>query len=123
MSDNAPDTIRIEGLRFSTQIGVPDEERADWQSLTAHLTLTPKTGFADTGDDIDKTVDYDAVSRQIRGLASSKPRKLIETLAEEIADLLLTKFPLRSVDIELRKYILPDCDYVSVKITRFGDES
>ena len=118
MSESKQDTIKIEGLRLSTQIGVPDEERAGWQSLTAHLTLTPIHGFSDAGDDIAKTVDYDTVARQIRSLASENPRKLIETLAEEIAELLLGKFPLQSVELELRKYILPDCDYVAVSITR-----
>ena len=118
MSESKKDTIKIEGLRLSTQIGVPDEERAGWQSLAAHLTLTPIHGFADAGDDITKTVDYDAVARQIRSLASGKPRKLIETLAEEITELLLDKFPLQAVDVELRKYILPDCDYVAVNISR-----
>ena len=121
MSNSKLDIIRIEGLRISTQIGVPDEERAEWQSLTAHLTLTPILGFADTGDNIEKTVDYDAVAKQIRSLASSKPRKLIETLAEEIAGSLLSKFPLQSVDVELRKYILPGCDYVAVRISRSID--
>jgi dihydroneopterin aldolase len=43
---------------------------------------------------------------------------LIETLAEEIAGLLLERFPLRAVEVELRKFILTDTAYVAVRIRR-----
>jgi dihydroneopterin aldolase len=43
---------------------------------------------------------------------------LIETLAEETAAHLLARFPLRKVAVEVRKFILPDVDYVSVTAIR-----
>ena len=51
--------------------------------------------------------------------AESPPRQLIETLAEDIATLVLACFSVcAEVDVELRKYILPDTDYVAVRLTR-----
>jgi phosphoglycolate phosphatase/dihydroneopterin aldolase len=44
--------------------------------------------------------------------------KLIETLADEVALHLLARFGLREVEIELRKFILPDTKFVSVRIVR-----
>jgi dihydroneopterin aldolase len=48
----------------------------------------------------------------------ARPRLLLETLAEEIAAELLARFPLRAIDVDLRKYILPDTAYVAVQIRR-----
>ena len=45
-------------------------------------------------------------------------RALIETLAEEIAAELLARFPLQAVELELRKFILPDTAFVAVRIRR-----
>jgi dihydroneopterin aldolase len=44
--------------------------------------------------------------------------KLIETLADRLASHLLQLFPIQKIEIELRKFVLPDADYVSVIVTR-----
>ena len=54
----------------------------------------------------------------IKALAAVSQRCLIETLAEEIATMLLAAYPLAAVEIELRKYILPDTEFVAVRIRR-----
>ncbi|MFZ4594779.1 MAG: hypothetical protein ACOYOF_11015 [Verrucomicrobiaceae bacterium] len=46
-------------------------------------------------------------------------RHLIETLAAEMAHLVLTQFGALSVKIELRKRILPGTDAVAVRLERF----
>jgi dihydroneopterin aldolase len=45
--------------------------------------------------------------------------KLIETLASELASHLLRKFPLEGVEVEVRKFVLPNTKYVSAT-TRLG---
>ena len=55
--------------------------------------------------------------------AQSIPRQrraisLIETLAEEIASLLLRRFALNAVEVELRKFFLPDAEFTGVRIRR-----
>ena len=113
-----PDTIHIADLELSAEIGVPDAERTHPQRLTVNLTLEPRYGFEHLNDEIENTVDYFQVARAVQALARSRPRKLIETLAEEIAAELLKSFPLREVQVELRKYILPDTAHVAVRIRR-----
>ncbi len=113
-----PDTIHLADLELSGHVGVPDEERAAAQRLTANLVLEPIAGFSDLGDRIEAAVDYFQVARAVQALARARPRRLIETLAEEIAADLLARFPLRSVEIELRKYILPDTAFVAVRLRR-----
>ena len=113
-----PDQILIEALELSSFIGVPDEERAAAQRLTANLVLEPIRGITVLGDAIENTVDYFAVCEAVKTLSLARPRRLIETLAEEIAAALLARFALQAVEVELRKYILPDTAFAAVKIRR-----
>lgn len=105
-------------LELACSIGVPDDERAVPQRLTLCLKIFPQRGFVDLGDDIAKTVDYFTLTERIKRLAADRSRKLIETLADEVAALILGEFPVRRVDVELRKYILPDTQFVAVCLTR-----
>jgi phosphoglycolate phosphatase/dihydroneopterin aldolase len=114
----SPDTIEIRRLKVSTHIGVPDTERADRQTLWITTLLTPSQGFNGLADDITRTVDYHTVSLDLQSLASAKPRRLIETLAVEIADHLLGHYPLSNVKVTIEKHILPDTECVAVHISR-----
>lgn len=113
-----PDTIEIRRLRVSTHIGVPTEEREVAQKLLVTVRMVPGQGFDGLHDDIIRTVDYHAVALQIQALAAEKPRALIETLAVEIADMLLTHHPLQSAAVTIEKHILPDTDCVAVHVLR-----
>jgi len=113
-----PDQIHVESLELSSFIGVPDAERAAPQRLTVSLTLEPMRDFRSLGDDIENAVDYFVVTRFVKTLSLERPRRLIETLTEEIAEALLARFALRAVKVELRKYILADTEYVAVRIRR-----
>jgi dihydroneopterin aldolase len=112
------DLILIEALELSARIGVPEEERTAPQRLTVNLVLEPIEDFRALDDRIEKTVDYFQVVRTIQALASARPRQLLETLGEEIAAELLAHFSVRAVEVELRKYILPDTAFVAVRLRR-----
>jgi dihydroneopterin aldolase len=112
------DQILIESLELSSFIGVPEAERASAQRLTVSLVLEPQRGFGELGDAIENAVDYFAVAEFVKALSLEHPRRLIETLAEEIAAALLARFSLHSVDVELRKFILSDTAYVAARIHR-----
>ncbi len=112
------DKIQIEELAVDATIGVPDEERATPQRLLFSITLVPRTDFADLRDDLERTVDYAAVADEVRTFVSRRAVKLIETLADELAANLLERFTLREVEVEVRKFILPQTKYVSVRVIR-----
>jgi 7,8-dihydroneopterin aldolase/epimerase/oxygenase len=115
---NAPDTIEIRRLRVTTHIGVPDEERAESQTLLVTIRMISTQGFTGLADDISRTIDYYAISLEIEALAAAKPRRLIETLAVDIAGHLLSNHPLRKVAITIEKHILPNTECVAVHIER-----
>jgi dihydroneopterin aldolase len=80
--------------------------------------MQPSQGFLGLQDMVQNTVDYYEVSLKITELAAQKPRHLIETLATDLAEILLTLYPLKAVDVEIEKRILPNAEYVAVKIHR-----
>jgi 7,8-dihydroneopterin aldolase/epimerase/oxygenase len=112
------DAIEIRRLRVSTLIGVPDEERSVSQTLLVTVRMTPSQGFDGLADEISRTIDYYQVSLEIEALAAARPRKLIETLATDIAGHLLGNHPLQHVAISIEKHILPNTECVAVHIER-----
>ncbi|MDB6004846.1 MAG: dihydroneopterin aldolase [Prosthecobacter sp.] len=114
------DEIHISSLRLTTHIGVPEAERAASQVLEADITLRIAGSFEAMNDDLAATIDYAAVAARLQALAAERPRRLIETLAAEMAACVLEEFKAAGVTIELRKHILPDTDHVAVRLVR-GD--
>jgi dihydroneopterin aldolase len=110
--------ILIKGLAVECHVGVPDEERAHAQRLLIDVILVPRVAFADLQDDLAHTADYDAAARRIAAVATERPRRLIETLAADLVDMLLGEFPLTSAEVEIRKFILPQTEYVAVRCRR-----
>ncbi len=119
MSESTPaDSIIIRGLRAPTWIGVPTEERAVPQSVEFDLELVPESPLKELGDDLAGTVDYFQVCQLVRAVALEKKRRLIETLAEEVAAAVLERHLVARVTVEVRKFIIPDCQSVAVRLTR-----
>ncbi len=112
------DEIRLIGLDLPAHIGVPDEERALAQNLHADVILELMPGCEELKDDLARTIDYAAVAQRFRQLASATPRRLIETLAADIAECALREFGAICVTVEIRKRILPGVDHVAVRLTR-----
>jgi 7,8-dihydroneopterin aldolase/epimerase/oxygenase len=110
------DRIHIEQLEVHGRVGVPDSERAQPQRLILNVTLWPK--IAELHDNIANTVNYSALAECAKEFVNQRDYKLIETLAEEMAAHLLAQFDLRKVELEVRKYVLPDANYVAVTAVR-----
>jgi dihydroneopterin aldolase len=115
---NHLDEIHIAALRLTTYIGVPEEERAESQVLVADITLRLAGRFEAMNDELAATIDYAAVATRLQELAAARPRRLIETLAAEMAACVLEEFNAAGVTLELRKHILPATDHVAVRLTR-----
>lgn len=109
------EAVIICGLELWARVGVPEAERAHPQRLELHAEILPLTPFAELGDDIARTVDYDLACRRLCEWAAARPRRLIETLALELAQALVAEFPARAATIEIRKFILPRTAYVAAR--------
>ncbi len=112
------DRIHIRNLSVETHIGVPEAERAAPQQLLVSLVLEPLHAFEAMSDDVSLTIDYAEVCRQVEALAAARARRLLETLASDIAALVLREFRCAEVEVEIRKFILPQTDHVAVSLVR-----
>lgn len=110
--------IEIKGLKLECHIGVPEEERLEPQTLLADISLIPNTRFETMRDDIAMTVDYAALTERLEREAGSKTRKLIETLADDLLSVCLETQGVSHAKVTIRKFILPQTDYVSVSTSR-----
>lgn len=110
--------IKITRLQIETHIGVPDEERETPQRLCVSMQMHPKVAFEDLKDEMDQGVDYYQVSLRIKEVASERSRKLIETLAEDIANMVLAEFDVKWLSVEIEKYILTNADSVGVVLIK-----
>ena len=112
------DTIVIEDLEVYFQVGVPDTERATPQRLLINISIEQDFTLAAATDDLTKTTDYYAVSRAVLGFGEGRSWKLIEKLAMDLATMVLKQFSVRRVTIEVKKFIIPEAKYVSVRVIR-----
>ena len=112
------DQIIIEELELRCHIGVTEEERALAQRITVSLNLTTLRDFNGMRDDFRNAVDYQKVVVRVQELAAAKPRRLVETLALEIAEEILQHFNVSLVDLHLRKFIIPETKSVGVRLRR-----
>jgi FolB domain-containing protein len=115
------DLIIIRDLAVSCHVGVPDLERASPQRLLISLEIGHDLSTAAGSDDLAKTIDYSQVCRGLTHFGEGRTWKLIETLAVDIANWLQDEFSVQTVTVEIKKFVVPDAEYVAVRLTRnFG---
>ena len=115
-----PATLSLVDLKLSCHLGVPDTERRKVQTVLCSAVFpVPSLAWAAAGDDLRKTVDYHSLSQVLRAEARRIPRKLLERLATDLARVACRRFRLPWIEIELKKFILPETRHVSLR-ARFG---
>ena len=112
------DIITNEDLEVFFRVGVPDVERSTPQRLLICVSLEHDFTPAAAADDLTKTIDYYAVSRAILAFGEGRSWRLIEKLATDVVTLVIKKFKVRRVTVEVKKFIIPEAKYVSVRVTR-----
>ena len=111
------DCISITNFKLTLCIGIYDWERTHPQTVSLDMTLFPAQP---TEGDLQPALDYADVCTTLHHTFNQQSIGLIETLAEQIADYLLTRYPLAKVRLTLHKnVILPGSpDAVSLTIER-----
>lgn len=110
--------ISIVDLEVFYRVGVPDAERAQPQRLLLTVEMEADFSAAAKSDSIADTIDYFAVSQRLVKFGEGREWKLIEKLAADIAEMILSEFKPQSVFVEVKKFVIPQAREVSVKLTR-----
>ncbi len=106
--------IKIIDLEVFYCVGVSDEERARPQRLLLTVDIGFDFSVAAVSDRITKTIDYFEVVQKLLNFGEQRSWKLIEKLAANIADFVLAEFKPQSVTVEVKKFAIPQAQYVSV---------
>jgi dihydroneopterin aldolase len=118
----AADRIILKGMRFYGYHGVNPEEKTQGQSYLVDLEAEVDLGRPGISDALEDTVSYTHLYRAIRAIMEGEPRNLLERLAQEITDRLLTDFPLEAITVTLKKPNPPIkgsfIEYAAVRIHR-----
>jgi dihydroneopterin aldolase len=113
------DAIVIRDLRVEALIGIHKRERHVTQTVSLDLEIGIPGTTVFKSDKVADTIDYEQVALKIRALAASGHFRLVETLAERIARLLLDDFRAPWVKVSAAKIgILANAKFVGVTIER-----
>ena len=97
------DIVYIRELRVDTVIGVYSWERAVRQSVVLDLEMATDISRAAQDDALEHTLDYAQISARIESFIQGSEFKLIETMAEQVAALVLAEFNIPWLRLRLSK--------------------
>ena len=97
------DIIFISDLRIDAVIGIYEWERRVKQTLSIDLELACDCAKAAASDSVEDTVNYKQVSKRLQEFVGDSEFRLVETLAERIAALILDEFSVRALKLRVNK--------------------
>ncbi|MEP7154650.1 MAG: dihydroneopterin aldolase [Betaproteobacteria bacterium] len=116
------DTIFIREMRADAWIGIYEWEKLRPQTLDFNLEIGLDTHRAGGSDNIRDTVDYGKVVERIRADLKDQHFKLLEALAEHVAQVVLHDFKAQWVKISVAKIAhMRGVKMVGVTISRSRD--
>ncbi|MFP4502021.1 MAG: dihydroneopterin aldolase [Candidatus Hydrogenedentota bacterium] len=119
MADPVLDRIHIRDLHVRCIVGIYPHEREERQDVILNLTLYADLRKACQSDNIDDTVDYKRLKKQVLDTVQKSSFYLIERLAEEVARMALGAPGVQRVTVSVDKPgALRFARSVAVEITR-----
>ncbi len=112
------DQIILSDLEVHFRVGVTEAERACPQRLLISVEMGHDLSGAASADALSKTIDYQEVTTALLRLGDDRCWALIETVAADVARLILDQFKAAQVTVEVRKFVIPQARYVSVRLRR-----
>ena len=97
------DRIVLDAMVFHGTHGVLEEEQRTAQPFEVDVEIALNLQPAGLSDDLEHTVDYGRVFETCRQIVESTRFRLLEALAEAIAQELLADFPVDEITVRIRK--------------------
>ena len=115
------DLINIYGLQCIGCVGTKEWEKKERQPILVDLILEADLTKAAKSGHLHDTIDYELLCELVKQHTASKHFNLLESLGEEIADLVLIKFKPKKVKLTVTKpNALLGVEKVGVTIEREG---
>ena len=97
------DIVYISDLKVDTVIGIFDWERRIRQTISLDLEMATDIRRAAASDHIDDALDYKNIGKRVIAFIESSEFQLVETLAEKVAELVLSEFSVPWLKLRLSK--------------------
>lgn len=97
------DIIYLSDLRIDTVIGIYDWERRVKQTVILDLEMGTDIRAAASSDNVDHTLNYKNVAKRLFSYVGESDFELVETLAEKVAELILTEFNVPWLRLKVNK--------------------
>lgn len=121
MSEEVQDRIILKSIRFRGHHGVPDEEQDVGGAYEVDVELFADLTAAGRSDSVSDTVDYSRAFAVVREIGMQRRFRLLEALAQTMAEALLQQLPVRQVILQVRKLHPPlegVVEYAAVEVVR-----
>ncbi len=107
MGAGVSDRITLTGLRVRGNHGVFEHEKRDGQDFLVDITVWLDLTEAAKTDDLAKTMHYGELAERAAAIIAGPARDLIESVAGEIADDVLTDERVTAVEVTVHKPSAP----------------
>ena len=97
------DLVYIHELEIDTIIGIYDWEREQKQTVIINLEMGTDIRPAAASEDIEKALDYKQVAKRLIAFVEAAEFLLIESMAEQIARLVMDEFKVPWLRLQLGK--------------------
>ncbi|MDH4048030.1 MAG: dihydroneopterin aldolase [Gammaproteobacteria bacterium] len=104
MSDSpVADTIFLHDLRINAVVGIWEWERKIRQIVSIDLEMGADIRKAASTDTIEDTLDYKQIAKRVQQFVEDSSFRLVETLAENIASIVLREFDVPWIVVRVNK--------------------
>ena len=116
------DITFIEGLVVEAIVGIYDWERQVRQRVSLDVEMGCDIRAAARTENIELAINYKSVADEVAAFIGEQQFLLIETMAEQVADLIIRKFGVPWVRLKLRKHgAVPAAGSVGISVERHAD--
>jgi dihydroneopterin aldolase len=102
-TESRTDTIFLQDLKVETIVGIWDWERKIRQTVSIDIEMAADVAKAAETDNIEGTLNYKAVAKRVQQFVGDSEYQLVETLAEKIAETILTEFDIAWIQLRVSK--------------------
>ncbi len=123
MGTKPVDRIFLEDLRVEAVIGIFEWERRVKQTVSLDLEMATDVRRAAATDRIDDALDYKGIAKHLIRVVEESEFKLVETLAETLARIVVTEFGVPWLRLSVSKPgAIEGSRNVGIVIERSGDD-
>jgi dihydroneopterin aldolase len=101
------DRIELRGLTIRGHHGVFEHEQRDGQDFVVDITVWIDLAQAAGSDDLRDTIDYGQLAQRAADIVAGPPRNLIEAVAGDIAEDVMTDERVNAVEVVVHKPSAP----------------